>query len=382
MLISDVINARSIALAATNDASNLIPYLGGQWFPAKKIAGLDLKWIKTHNGLPVTLKPSNFDAIPVLRARDGLKAEKTQMAFFRESMQIGEAEAQELDRIREDNDPYLDAALRAIYDDTTRLVRGAEVVPEIMIMSLLAGDSNGHPAITLSSDGVNYTYDYDPNGAFVATHFEELTGTAMWNHPSTATPITDLNNGRKALQQIGKTARYALMNSKTFAYLLTNEQVRGAILAQNLTANVYMTDEIVKQVIRNLTKLDIVIYDKMYTDYSGNQVNFYPDDRVTLLPAEALGSFFFGTTPEERTARQVADVDVTMYREGIAIAVKTEYGPPAKTSTTASMIGLPSFEGMDSIYIMNVHDASGETGETGETGDTGDTGETGETGTT
>lgn len=375
MLISDVINARSIAAVATNDASNLIPYLGGQWFPTKKIAGLDLKWIKTHNGLPVILKPSNFDAIPVLRARDGLKTEKTQMAFFRESMQIGETEEQEIARINEDGDPYLDAALRAIYDDTTRLVRGAEVVPEIMIMSLLAGDANGHPAITLSSDGVNYTYDYDPNGEFVETHFEELTGTAMWNK-STATPITDLNNGKKAIAKLGKTVRYALMNSNTFEYLLTNDQVRGAILAQNLTANIFITADVVKSVIRNLTGIDIVIYDKMYKDYSGNEVYFYPDDRVTLLPAEALGSFFFGTTPEERTAAQVADVDVTMYGTGIAIAVKTEYGPPAKTTTTASMIGLPSFEGMDSIYILNVHDASGETGETGDTGDTGETGTT------
>ena len=136
MLVSDVLNARAIAAVATNNASNAIPYLGGQWFPEKKKAGLDLKWVKTHNGLPVTLKPSNFDAIPVLRAREGLKTEQTQMAFFRESIQIGETEEQEIARINEANDPYLAAALQSIYDDTTRMVRAAEVVPEIMRMSL------------------------------------------------------------------------------------------------------------------------------------------------------------------------------------------------------------------------------------------------------
>lgn len=376
MLVSDVINARSIAAVATTDASNLIPYLGSRWFPDRKKAGLDLKWVKTHNGLPVTLKPSNFDAIPVLRAREGLKTEQTQMAFFREAMQIGETEEQEIARIQEDGDPYLDAALRAIYDDTSRMVRGAEVVPEIMRMSLLAGDANGHPAITLTSDGVNYTYDYDPNGAFIANHYEVLTGPDMWSDASHSKPISDLNAGRKALAKIGKIARYALMNSNTFEYLLTNEQVRGAILAQNLTATVFVTEAVVRQVIRNLTNLEIVIYDKMYKDYSGNEVYFYPNDRVTLLPAEALGSTWFGTTPEERTAAQVADVDVAMYGVGIAIAVKTEYGPPAKTETVASEIVLPSFEGMDSIYILNVHTASGETGETGDTGETGETGTT------
>ena len=39
MLVSDVINSASIALAATENASNQIPYLGLQWFPEEKKAG-------------------------------------------------------------------------------------------------------------------------------------------------------------------------------------------------------------------------------------------------------------------------------------------------------------------------------------------------------
>ena len=41
MLVNEVINSASIALAATEDASNQIPYLGLQWFPEKKNSGLD-----------------------------------------------------------------------------------------------------------------------------------------------------------------------------------------------------------------------------------------------------------------------------------------------------------------------------------------------------
>ena len=33
MLVNEVVNSASIALAATEDASNQIPYLGLQWFP-------------------------------------------------------------------------------------------------------------------------------------------------------------------------------------------------------------------------------------------------------------------------------------------------------------------------------------------------------------
>lgn len=56
MNIRDAYNAKAIALVHTEVASNKIAYLGSGLFPAKKKMGLDLKWIKTSNGLPVTLK--------------------------------------------------------------------------------------------------------------------------------------------------------------------------------------------------------------------------------------------------------------------------------------------------------------------------------------
>lgn len=353
MLTSEVVNTSAIALAATNDASNAIPYLGLQFFPEMKKAGLDLKWIKTHKGLPVTLKASNFDALPALRTREGIKIEKTQMAFFRETMQITEEDEQEIGRADDENDPYLKSALQSVYDDTNALLSGAEVVPERMRMSLLA-TTDGHPSIGIESDGVKYEYDYDPNGEYAAKHYLKLEGTSDWSDTENSKPLTDLNNARKALAKLGKIASYVLMNSNTFEYLLNNKQVKNAILAQNLTANIEMTEENVVSIVRSRTKLSIVLYDKMYMDEDKNDQYFYPDNKVTLLPAGALGKTWFGTTPEERTASQLADVDVSMYGVGIAIAKKVEYGPPAVTSVTASEIVLPSYENMDSTFVIKV----------------------------
>lgn len=353
MLVNEVVTSESIALAATNDASNEIPYIGLQWFPEEKKTGLDLKWVKTHRGLAVTLAPSNFDALPVIRARGGLKTERTQMAFFRESMVIKEEDMQEIDRIKDENDPYLAGALVSIYDDTNTLVRGAEVVPERMRMQLLA-TTNGHPAIGIESDGVKYAYDYDPTGEYAAKHYMKITTAADKWSAATSKPITDLNNAKKALRKLGKIAKYVLMSSNTFNYLLENNEVKNAILAQNTTANIIMDDETVIAIIQRRTGLTPVLYDKMFIDENGDEQQFYPDDKVTLLPAGTLGKTWFGTTPEERTAGQVADVDVTIYGKGIAIAVKTEYGPPAITSTTASEITLPSYEGMDSTFVIEV----------------------------
>ena len=357
MLINQVIDSKSIALEATHNASNDIAYLGLAFFPEEKKAGLDLQWIKTHKGLPVSLAPSNFDALPVIRAREGLKKEKTQMAFFRESMIIKEEDVQEIDRITSADDPYLVSAIRSIYDDTNNLVSGAEVVPERMRMSLLA-TTNGHPVIGISSDGVNYAYDYDPSGEYASKHYTKKTSTAKWSDTANSKPIDDLIAAKKALQKIGRTPRYALMTSATLNMLIGNAQVRTVVLSQNPNANVYINDAVVIAAVKATTGLEILVYDKMYIDDNGDEKQFYPDGKVTLLPDGALGKTWFGTTPEERTARQVADVDVTIYGKGIAIAVKTEYGPPALTSTTASEIVLPSYENMDSTYVLEVADVN------------------------
>jgi hypothetical protein len=354
MLINEVLNSKSIALTTTEEASNQIPYLGLNWFPERKKQGLDLSWIKTHKGLPVSLAPSNFDTIPTLRAREGLSKEKTQMAFFREGMEVGEEEMLEIERISSTDDPYLESALSSVYDDTNNLVSGAEVVPERMRMSLLATEA-GHPVITIESDGVQYAYDYDKDGSYAKDHYAKLEDTSMWSDTVNSKPLTDLNNARKKLQKKGKIAKYVLMNTNTFQYLLENAQIRNSILAQNLTATIEVDDDTVNSVVQKRTKLTIVLYDKMYMDEAKKEHYFYPDNKVTLLPEGKLGSTWFGTTPDERTARQVADVDVTTYGTGITVATKVEYGPPMKMSVFASEVVLPSYENMDSTFVLEVH---------------------------
>lgn len=60
MNIRDAYSAKAIALVNTEVASNKIAYLGSGLFPAKKKMGLDLKWIKTSKGLPVSLGTIKF----------------------------------------------------------------------------------------------------------------------------------------------------------------------------------------------------------------------------------------------------------------------------------------------------------------------------------
>ena len=156
MKLTDVFTASAIALNYTNAASNAIPYLGSGLFPAQKKAGLDLKWLKGHNGLPVSLMPSAFDAKSKFRDRVGIAMNETQMPFFRESMLVKEADEQEIMRVQDANDPYATQVLTNIFNDTQTLIDGANVVPERMIRQLLA-PIGGKMGIEIKANGVDYT---------------------------------------------------------------------------------------------------------------------------------------------------------------------------------------------------------------------------------
>lgn len=354
MLITDVINARAIALNRSEVASNAIPYLGVGFFPNRKKIGLDLSWIKVHKGLNAVLAPSNFDAIPLIRTREGFKVENTQMPFFRESRHIKEHDMMEIARIQDAQSPYLMDVINSVYDDTNNLLEAAEISAEAMRMQLLATTS-GTPKITIGAkDNTIYTYNYDPTGAYASGHYQALAGTSKWDAPTTAAPLDDIRTAVKAVKAFGYSPRYILMTSKTFAYLVACDQIKNAVASLAGITLTYLSDDVVRDAFEKLTGLRILVYDKQYVNYAGSTVNFYPDDQVTIISDNQLGSTWYGSTPEERTLLGDPTVDVSLYDGRIAVAVKTEAGPPVKVLSTVSQTCLPSYEGMDGTYVIKV----------------------------
>ena len=355
MLVESVVNAKSIALVASEAASNKIPYLGLSFFPEEKKAGIDLRWIKTHKGVSPILAPSNFDALPVIRGREGIKIENTEMPFFRESMQISERDMIDLARIEAETDPYLQSALRSIYDDTNTLVSSAEVVGEIMRMQLLTATS-GHPQIGISADGVNYAYNYDPNNDYSTYNYTSLSGTSAWTDTTNAKPLDDLNRAKQKENDKGYAMAYVLMTSATFALLRQNAQVKSVALSTNAAGTIYMSDALVSQIIKDTTGLEVIVYDKTYLGADGNAAKFYPDGQVTLLPEGAVGKTWYGQTPAERSIGQVTDGSTTaIYGTGIAVTTEPKFASGVyKFLTTVSEIVLPSYELMDATYVIKV----------------------------
>lgn len=354
MKLSDVFTAETIALNYTNAASNAIPYLGTGFFPSQKKAGLDLKWIKWHNGLAVSLMPSTFDAKSTFRDRVGISMSETEMPFFRESMLVKEKDEQEIMRVQDSKDPYAAQVLDNIFNDTKTLVDGANVVPERMIMQLLA-PLNGSVGIEIKANNVDYTYNYDPDGSWKAEHYAKITTDAdKWSTSATCDPLFDIETALDAQEAAsGNRPEILLMSKATFNMIKNSAKVRSGILAQNTTANVNYTSAKVKQYVEEELSVTIIIYNKQFKNESGTAKKFYPDNIVMMLPNGAIGTTWYGTTPEERTLTAKSDADVSIVNTGVAVSV-TITDDPVNTKTTVSEIVLPSFERMNECYAMEV----------------------------
>jgi len=357
--ISEVYDSAAIAVYQKNEKSNEIPPLGEAFFPNERKASIDIKEIKTASGLPVSLAPSNFDAKSTIRTRKGFKINEREMAFFRESMVVSERDRIELAKLSDCTSPFVKDVVKRMYDDVKTLVDGADVVPERMRMQLLFPESGG-PKIYFSSDGVVYSYDYDPDGSWNTNNRTDLSGVYQWANTTTAKPLTDI---QKIIENAVESIKYLVMSQAELNLFMACEQVKQAVLAQNLTANVFMTATVAKQLVATMFPgVELLVYKKKYKDEAGAPLAFVPDGYVAFIPEGTLGSTFFGMTPEELAQLEAKDVDITILPSGVAVAVQTSYDTTMQTTTTVAETVLPSYERMDSVYLLatgTVEDAGG-----------------------
>lgn len=358
MNLTELFTPAAIANNWTEVASNRIPYLGAGLFPSRKKAGLDLSWFKGSKGLPVSLMPSAFDAQATFRDRIGLERLDTEMPFFREGFKIKEKDRQELLRIQDSNDPNAAEIIARIYDDANELIDGADVAAERERMQLLF-PINGDLGISIKANGVDYTYNYDPDGSWKQNNYTALSGTALWTATSTADPFSDIETVQNAVRnRTGAELTIAVMNSTTFNLLAKIDAVKNRFLSTAGITTGYITRGDVQRVFGDTNGIQFAIYDKQFRTEAGNTpgskvaTKFVPDGYVALLPAGALGSTWYGTTPEEADGAN-APMDVAIVNTGVAVSRIVE-PHPVNINTIASEIVLPSYERADEVALLKV----------------------------
>lgn len=344
MTIFDLVKAPELTSYWEEHTQDMPPYLGEELFPADKKLGLKLDWIKGANGLPVVLKPSAFDVGAIPRPRIGFDKLSTQMPFFKESTYLDEELRQELNMVLETgNQAYIDAVMRRVFDDETRLLNGARARREEMrMMALTSG------AISITANGQNYEYDY---GMPSEHQIDVDTG---WSDTVNADPIEDM---RKAMDLVedntGVRPTRGILSRKTWGYLRNNQKIIKSIFVLSNGQVTSLSDARLTQYLSDELGLELIIYSKRYIDDMGVATPFVPDDTVALFPDGALGNTWFGTTPEESDLMggKVANVSIT----DLGVAVTTiEKSDPVNVETKVTMICLPSFEAADSVAILDV----------------------------
>ena len=353
MNLRDFFTAEAIAANWTEASAGQTPYLGAGLFPARKKAGLDLTWLKGSKGLPVSLAPSPFDAKAPLRSRIGFEKLEAEMPFFREGFRLTERDRQELLRSADASDPYARAMIEHIFDDVYELINAANVVPERMICQLLF-PADGNVGISIQANGVDYTYNYDAEGTWKENNFMALTGNQLWSAATTADPFANFKTAMDAARvRTGTELTTAVMNTNTFNLMAKTNALKERFLSASGAARAFLSDDEVRAVVKNTSRLQIALYDRMYRDEDRAAHAFVPDGYVCLIPDGALGATWYGTTPEEADLAASGSADVAIVNTGVAISRVVEEHP-VNINTFASEIVLPSYERMDEVVVMKV----------------------------
>lgn len=355
--LNEIFTSYTISVYFNNyvESRGTAPYLGAGLFPSVKTAKNTMKQIKGSRGLPVSLTPSNYDALATLRNPIGFKELEHDMPFFRESYLVKEKDAQEYENYMNANDSTLARdVLRQIMLAPIDLINGANVVPERMIWQLLM-PIDGSPKISIHANGVAYDYNYDNNGDYKKNNFMELTtATDKWSDKEKSNPYLDLRKAQKTMREkYGVELHTALLNDDTFQMIVENKNVRGYLLSQNIVPNILVDDDIVKKFFKDKLKIEFVIYDKMYKDESGANKKFAINGMVTLIPSlSALGETRYGKTPEERSG-SANGASHAIVNTGVSVYTFQTLHPITNQCIVSEVV-IPSYEQMDDTFVMKV----------------------------
>ena len=350
--IFDYVNSQEIAAYIQAEPSNSVPYFGETLFPSKKQVGTDISWLTGNQGLPVLIEPSQYDAKATLRERTAFGKKETEMAFFRESMRIGEKDRQEINKLL--NHPNSQIALpiiQNIFDDIKKLTDGVRARAEEIRMQLL---QTGTINVTGVTSGASYKYDYG------LTNKSKVT--ASWG-ASGSNPIKDIIDALDAVEnKTGVRPSRLVMNRNTFIKLINDANVRGAMLPTWTAAQVakaLITETQLKSFVEEVTQCRIFVYSKKVATLnrstglaSTTAKQLLDDDKVIFLPEGTIGNTWYGTTPEESDLLAGgSNASVSIINGGTAITTYKEVHP-VNVVTVVSSVFIPSFEGIDNVYVL------------------------------
>ena len=340
MTIFDLMQSQELTAYWEELVQDEAPYPCEELFPNDKKRGISLKWLKGAKGLPVVLKTSAFDVHAIPRARIGFEKLTAEMPYFKESTYIDEELRQELNLVLETgNQAYIDSVMNKIFDDETRLLRGARASRERMrMMALTTG------VISMAANGQVFSYDYGVS--------HKGNAAVAWSDHANSDPIEDMRVAKEAVQdETGAVLTRAMCDGVTWRHIRSNEKIKKAIFVLSNGVGA-ISDKQLRQYILDEVEIEVVVNDKRYKDENEATVKFMPTNTFVMFPDGDLGKTWFGTTPAESDLMTGSVANVSITDTGVAVTT-VQKADPVNVETIVSMICLPSFEAADQVYIMD-----------------------------
>lgn len=343
MTIFDLMTSENLASYWNELTQDEAPYPCEELFPDDKKLGLDLKWLKGAKGLPVVLNMSAFDVHAIPRERIGFEKLYAEMPFFKESTYIDEELRQQLNMVLETgNNAYIDSVMSKIFDDETRLLRGARARREQMRMMVLTTG-----VVSMASNGQSLTFDYG------VSNTQKGNATASWSDHTNSDPIEDIRLAQQAIyDETGVKPTRGMIDQASWRHLRNNEKIKKEIFVLTNGVGAINDRRLADYIADQLDGLVLVVNSKRYINDAKQKVSFMPANTLVLFPEGKLGNTWFGTTPEESDLMSSGVANVSIVDTGVAITTlkKTD---PVNVETKVTMICLPSFEMADHIYILS-----------------------------
>lgn len=326
-------------------------YLLESYFPNQRAEGLELKWIKGRGDAPVQLNLSAFDVKAIPRQREGLQQVRTNMPYFKESYAVDEELRQRYILLRNGTNRLLvDTIIARIFDDAAKLIQSAAVTREIMRAQLITTG-----IVALSNNGQTINIDY----GMTADQRKETS--VPWSDHANSVPLDDI---QAVIDSMDFIPSEIIMNRKTYNDLKSSASVRSQATVIAALAGVMPTlsrgqvQQLLNSTFDDEGGLLLTVYDKRYKykdPVTGVEtyVKYIPDNVVTFLPPENLGSTWFGITPAEADLMGSNAVEnVAIVDTGVSLTAVT-LADPVQSELIVAQIVLPSFEQIEKVAILD-----------------------------
>ena len=338
----DLVTAANVVAYWLEKNVNQQPMLGETLFPYVREIGIKLDWIKGAKNQPVALRLSAYDSKAIRRDRQGIEQYTTKMPFFKESMYIDEEMRQQLNTLLQTNNSALiNQIIAKIFDDEIQLITAARISLERMRMEALTSGT-----ITLASNGQAYDYD------FGIPSEQKTEVNTSWSNVD-ADIIKDINDIVDSMRAKGVEITRAICNNTVIKAMKKNKAIINQIYVLAGGAISSISNAKVLEFVKQETGVTFYSYDNVYVDETGAATKYVADNTVVFIPDGTLGETHMGTTPEESDlGTSATSAAVSVLPDGIAV---TSYGTedPVNVEMKVSMVGMPSFERANEVYILD-----------------------------